>query len=277
MPDYPPILNIPASKSFRDLNEVQVTLLFDEPKEIDGKFGPQWKYSVEVDGVEHTLFASNALNRLIQEQSPSKGTTLSIARVGEKKDTKWDVVYVSGPKGDNGVTSGSGRDDTSGGGSQSQGHGRTPSPERFVDDLALYWQAFDLATETLKAKGLEPQADINAVAFVIYKLAKDNGVLDPYDPMAGVPTQTEQAEENGKSKMRAELEAMFRITRLPEPQWMRVLNMHRAENTDDIVLWSDVTRDVGLATYATCKSVQAGDTTWDEVLGATPDDDGLPF
>jgi hypothetical protein len=272
MPDYPPILNVPASKSFRDLNEVQVTLLFDEPKEFEGKFGPQWKYSVEVDGVEHTLFASNALNRLIQEQSPIKGTTLSIARVGEKKDTKWDVVYVSGPKGDNSVTSGSGRDEGGGSGTQARGG----SPERFVDDLALYWQAFDLATETLKAKGLEPQADINAVAFVIYKLAKDNGVLDPYDPMAGVPTQTEQAEVNGKNKMRAELEAMFRITRLPEEHWMTVLNGHRVDGAPEIVTWDDVTRDVGLAVYATCKNVQSGAATWDEYLVAPSNADDQP-
>lgn len=274
MAEYPPILEVPVSKSFRDLKEVQVTLRFDTPKEFEGKYGVQYKYSVDVDGVEHTLFASPALHRLMQEQAPTKGTTLSIARVGERKDTKWDVVYVSGPKGDNGVTSGSGSGSEQGSGIR----GRSPSPEGYVNDLATYWQAFDLATEMLKSKGLEPQADINAVAFVIYKMAKDHGVGDPANPMADAPTQTAQAEVNGKGKMRSEIEKAFRTTRLAEEHWMSVLNGHRADGAPEIVTWDDLTRDVALAVWATCKNVQAGDATWDETLVAlsNPEED-LPF
>lgn len=256
--EYPPILDVPVSKSFRDLKETSITLMFDEPKETSGKWGPQFMYRVEVDGVEHTLFASQALHRLMQEHNPVKGTTLSIARVGEAKDTKWDVVYVSGP--------------TNGGAKPAAANGGVParrgvaSPEGFVNDLALYWLSFELAWDTLKGKGITPQVDANAIAFVIYKLAKDHGVEDPSNPMASVPTETSIAESEAKAKMRTELENLFLKTRLDSKHWMAVLNAHAPEGHKQIIEWDDVTRDVGLAVYAVAKNVQEGLTTWAEVM-----------
>jgi hypothetical protein len=277
MPDYPPILEIPVSKSFRQLIETQITLRFDEPKEKEGNYGMQYMYAVDVDGVKHTLFASGALHRLIQEHNPVKGTTLSVARVGKGTDTKWDVVYVSGPKGD-GESAPQARQDARGAPADSAPARRTaPNPQGFVDDLARYWMSFDLAMETLKSKDVTPSVDANAVAFVIYKLATDHGVEDPTNPMASAPTRTEEAETQGKSKMREELEKIFRETELNVKDHIRALNAFVPEGEDEIVLWEDVTRDVGLAVYAAAQNVKAGLTTWDELLQETADHEDLPF
>ena len=273
---YPPTLNVPVSKSFRDLDEVQVTLRYDEPKEFEGKFGPQFKYSVDVDGTEHTLFASPALNRQIQDHSPTTGSVLSIARVGSGKETKWDVVYVSGPKG----TGDNRRSEkpATGSGRSEPARSAGPDPKGYTDELARYWLAFDLAIQTLIQRGMPHNVDANAIAFVIYKMAKEHGIEDPSNP--GTPatpsTDTEEAERGGKSKMRMELERLFKDTGLSEEDWLTVVNLHRAEDQPEISMWDDVTRDVGLAVFATAKSVESGVTTWDAVMG-TEDQDALPF
>lgn len=278
MPDYPPILQIPVSKSFRQLEETKVTLRFDEPKEKDGQYGMQYMYSVNVDGTDMTLFASAALHRLMQEHNPVKGTTLSIARVGKGTETKWDVVYVSGPKGDGSGNTPQARQDRQDTPSAPAQAPRTqgPNPQGFVDDLARYWVAFDLAKAALAERGLTPNADINAVAFVIYKMAKDHGVDDPSNPMASMPTGTQEAETRGKSKMREELEKIFRETGLPIIKHIDALNHFVPEGEPEIVLWEDVTRDVGLAAYAAAQNVKANLSTWAELLEETGDSE-LPF
>jgi hypothetical protein len=274
MPEYPPILQIPVSKSFRQLEETKITLRFDEPKEKEGQYGMQYMYAVDVDGVKHTLFASGALHRLIQEHNPVKGTTLSIARVGKGTETKWDVVYVAGPKGDGSSSAPQARQDArSAPADAPQARRSGPNPQGFVEDLARYWMAFDLAMDTLKAKDITPSVDANAVAFVIYKMATDHGISDPTNPMASTPTRTEEAETQGKSKMRTELESIFRETGLNVKDHIRALNAFVPEGENEIILWEDVTRDVGLAVYAAAQNVKAGLTTWDELLQETPDDE----
>lgn len=252
MPDYPPTLNIPVSASARQLQPVDVTLNYDDPKEFEGKYGTQYKYSVNTtDGVEHTLFASQALHQRIEEHAPSKGTTLSIARIGEKKDTRWDVVYINGPKDRNTNTS-------------PQPQTRGPNPDAYTRDLTLYWAAFDLAHETLTNKNYTPNVDANAVAFVIYKLAKEHGIPNPADPYDQPPPATIQ-EAQQKDKMRSELEAVFRETSLPNALWIPVLRAHASEN-ERVGSWEDVTRETGLAAYATARNVKNDLTSWEEFL-----------
>jgi hypothetical protein len=254
--NYPPILEVPVSESARNLKEISVTLLFDTPKEIEGKFGTQFKYGVEVGGVEHTLFASNALHRKIQDCSPAKGSVLSIARFGTGKETKWDVVLAGGPGGSKMVEKAP----------QSSAQGVVPrgTPQTFVDHLQRYWEAFDLAHETLKEKGLKPSVDVNAIAFVIYKLAIDNNVVNLRQPLEPQPTTTETAETEGKNKMLDQIRAAFTRTKLAEEHWLTAVNMHN----DDAPYTSieQMPREVGLAVWATIKNVENGVLTWNDFL-----------
>jgi len=277
MSKYPDILNIPVSKSFRDLQETQVTLLFDTPKEFEGKFGPQWKYSVESGGTEYTLFASGALHRQIQETFPTKGTTISIARVGEGKETKWDVVYVSGPKGTG--DSPQARERIAAGGGASTP--RAADPSGFEASLSLYWDSLYYAINILKGQEIQYNVDANAIAFVVYKLAKDHGIQDIHNPNVNpVPAtvSTQEAEEDGKATMKDELIKLFKATDLHETRYFHALSAHAPEGTT-VKSWDDVTRDTGLATYAAGKNVQAGLDTWDNIIspGETTDQEELPF
>jgi len=264
---YPPILEIPPSSSPRDLKPVDVTFQFDTPKEMEGKFGTQYKYTVQVDGIEHTLFASKALHRMIEEHAIAKGTVLSIARLGSGKDTRWDVVYISGPKG-SGAPAKAPQQTVS-----------TPvptySPAGFTDDLARYWLAFDLALDTLNQKGLTPSVDANAVAFVIYKMAKEHGIADPSRPTATPVNTTQKAEAAGKEKMRSELEGIFKRTNLPEDLWLVAINLHT--NGKEVEMWDEVTREVGLAVWGDAKRVENGETTWDELFKKEPTQEEIPW
>jgi len=277
MSKYPDILQIPTSTSFRDLQETQVTMLFDTPKEFEGKFGPQWKYSVESGGTEYTLFASAALHRQIQETFPTKGTTVSIARVGEGKETKWDVVYVSGPKGTG--DSPQARERIAAGGGASTP--RAADPSGFEASLSLYWDSLYYAINVLKGQEIQYNVDANAIAFVIYKLAKDHGIQDINNPNVNpspAPVSTEAVEADGKAKMKEELLKLFKDTKLHETQHLHALRAHAPEGVT-IDSWDDVTRDIGLATFAAGKNVQAGIDTWEGIIspGETTDQEELPF
>jgi len=277
MSKYPDILQIPTSTSFRDLQETQVTMLFDTPKEFEGKFGPQWKYSVESGGTEYTLFASAALHRQIQETFPTKGTTVSIARVGEGKETKWDVVYVSGPKGTG--DSPQARERIAAGGGASTP--RAADPSGFEASLSLYWDSLYYAINVLKGQEIQYNVDANAIGFVVYKLAKDHGIQDIHNPNVNpspAPVSTEAVEADGKAKMKDELLKLFKDTNLHETQHLHALRAHAPEGVE-IKSWDDVTRDIGLATFAAGKNVQAGIDTWEGIIspGETTDQEELPF
>lgn len=278
MKEQRPKLEVPVSSSFRDLQEVQVTLMFDTPKEFEGKYGPTWIYTVESAGTEYTLFASKALHRQMSEHNPVKGTVLSIARVGQGKETKWDVVYVDGPRGSGDAQEARERAGSTPPAPRPQG----PNPQGFADGLSLYWASFDYAMKELKGRDIEPQVDANAVAFVVYKLAKDNGIVDIHNPSEGVQTTsstTADVEQSSKDKMQDELTKLFNATGLHETQYMQALNHHAAEG-QTITSWDDVTREVGLAAYATAKNVEAGLEKWESILspGENPDvQDDIPF
>lgn len=268
MNKYPPVLEVPISESARDLKEVTVTLLYDEPREFEGKYGTQYKYSVEVDGVEQTLFASAALNKKIQDHAPTKGTKLSLARFGSGKETKWDVmlmrIHSGGPQ----------RPTMAATAPRSSEQGVAPlrTPQAFVEALRLYWDAFDLANTTLKQKGYEANVDANAIAFVIYKLAQDHGVTNVYEPIEPTATTTDVAEADGKSKMLTEITKGFQRTNLEEQLWLPVINIHN-EGQEQYTSIDQMTREVGLTVWASIKNVESGVTTWGEFI--VPED--LPF
>ena len=256
MSNYPPILEVPVSESARNLKEITVTLLFDTPKEFEGKYGMQFKYGVELNGVEHTLFASPALHKKIQDCAPMKGSQLSIARFGTGKETKWDVILAGGPR----------RSESAQVAPQNGGQGVVPrgTPQAFVDHVQRYWEAFDLAHETLKEKGFTPSVDVNAIAFVIYKLAIDNNVTNLRQPLEPQPTTTDTAETEGKNKMLDQIRAAFTRTKLAEEHWLTVVNMNNDGEPFQSI--EQMPREVGLAVWATIKNVENGVLTWNDFL-----------
>lgn len=262
---YPPTLEIPVSNSFRDLKEVQATLRYDEPKSfVNEKYNSTgYRYSVDYNGEEHTLFASEALKRQIDEIGPAKGTTLSFARVGKGKDTRWDVVYVSGPKD---KPQGSQEGASKGGGGPGP---RAHDPKGFKKELDRYLTSLDLAIHHIQeVREIPIQVEANAVAFVIYKMAQDHGIDDPMNPgdaPEDEPSSTEEAETQGKDSMRTHLERAFKATDLHQTQWMAALQAHAPEGVT-VESWDDVTRDIGLAAYATAKNVEDGNTQWSEIV-----------
>lgn len=275
MSNYPPILEVPTSSSFRDLQETEVELLFPTGKEFtDKKYGyTKYRWSVKVNGVEHSLFATETLNKKMLDHRPDKGTRLSIARVGTGKETRWDVVYVSGPQGA----------DVPQSTSPSQPVARTtgPNPTAFKSDLDLYIKSLKIAHGIAQDNEYPFSVDLNAIGFVVYKMAKDHGIADPSAPDAPAnsgPNTTQQAEAQGKSKMRQELEILFKETGLHETQIINVLRVFANDAT--FQGWDDVTRDMGLAIYAAGQSIKQGQGSWNDYLGGDdefPPDSELPF
>lgn len=105
-------------------------------------------------GEEHTLFASKALHSRIQDTRAGKDDTISIIKVGEGKDTRWDVQKVEDL-------------DEATGHPKPLNHGQ----EAFHQDLRRYSVAWDMAHDFLTEKG--QTGDLNAIAFTFYKMAKD--------------------------------------------------------------------------------------------------------
>lgn len=59
---------------------VDVKFKFADPLEREGQYGEYDIWTVETEGVEHVLFASNSLRDAIREASPGKGDTLRICK-----------------------------------------------------------------------------------------------------------------------------------------------------------------------------------------------------
>jgi hypothetical protein len=181
-----PILNINPVDPFNPRPTI-VQLRFDEPKEVEGKFGPQFLYGVAVDGVNHTLFASKALDTSIYETGAKKDDYVAIVRTGEGKDTRWTARLVDV---DGTPIEGGGRKIQDAKAAPRQPALRqslsapaaAPRPQvssedrlaAFLLDESLYWAAMARGRNMLKDQPYN--LDLNAVAFVIYKMAKEHGV-----------------------------------------------------------------------------------------------------
>ena len=166
MSKYPPIYKFEATNA-RDPKSVDVTLRFDTPKEVEGKWGPQYMYGITVEGTDYTLYATPGLHRSIQETGARQGETISVIRFGEGKDTRWDVIHTK---------------DFS---AKNSAHGNvdpfiTPqernAPKRdagvvFHENMMRYQIAWNMAHDFLQQ--VEGQGDLNAVAFTFYKMAQD--------------------------------------------------------------------------------------------------------
>lgn len=181
-----PILNIQPADPFNPRPTI-VTLRFDEPKQFEGKYGTQFMYSVSDEGGRtHTMFASQALDGQIHKLGAKKGDRLAIIRTGEGKDTRWTVRFADGrtpeviPQDKRGASRSEPR-------SEPQPQAITTNIPRakksfddrlasFLNDLHLYVSSYAAVMENLKHIDAPKSIDINAAAFVIYKMAKDHGI-----------------------------------------------------------------------------------------------------
>lgn len=177
-----PILNIQPVDPFNPKPTI-VTLRFDEPKEFEGKYGTQFMYSVSDEGGRtHTMFASQALDGQIHKIGAKKGDRIAIVRTGEGKDTRWTVRFADGrtpeviPQDKRGAPR---SEPTAPPITANIGRAKKSYDDRladFLSDLHLYVSAYSAVMDNLKHLDIPKSIDVNAAAFVIYKMAKDHGI-----------------------------------------------------------------------------------------------------
>jgi hypothetical protein len=96
-----PELKIPVTGNPMQPNPLVVELAFDQPlaKEMEGGW-TSYTYTVRKDGVDHVMFASAGLHRLISEGGYRKGSVIQILKLlapgADPKETKWYVEHVGG-------------------------------------------------------------------------------------------------------------------------------------------------------------------------------------
>jgi hypothetical protein len=203
MADRDPILNIQPVDPFNPRPTI-VKLRFDEPKQFEGKYGTQFMYSVTDErGQNHVLFASQALDGQIHKLGAKAQDRLAIVRTGEGKDTRWTVRLVDA---NGNATVDTGRAPAPRGATPSPAAPAAPAatsyrpPKPFEDRLAsylsdvnLYINAYTAAMQELSHLEIPKSIDMNAAAFVIYKMAKDNGIELDNSGTPVIPGDNEEA------------------------------------------------------------------------------------
>lgn len=163
----PEILKIEPT-SAHDPKPTEITLKFDSPKEIEGKWGPQWMYTVIHNGEEKTLYATKGLHGRIDEQGGKAGDTFSIIRTGSGKETRWDVMHVNDLH-----LRGDARQNPQPNVSAPTAAAPADAKSTYYTRLKQYAVAWNIAERFLSDKG--GGDNINAVAFTFYKMAQDVG------------------------------------------------------------------------------------------------------
>lgn len=198
-----PILTIEPADAFKP-DPYVIELKFDDPKEIEGKYGKQFLYGVKHKGKDHVLFASQALDGMIFETGAKKGDRVAILRTGAGTDTRWNVRLIDnegrpieggGRKGQRAPEAQRGAS-TGQGGTGAQAERPKPASRSYDERLAdfvmeemAYWGAFKRATIMLTADKIEWNVDANACAYVLHRMARDHGIDlgpdgDPVEPAA---------------------------------------------------------------------------------------------
>lgn len=171
MSKYPPIYKFEPT-SARDPKSVDVTLKYDTPQETEGKWGTQYRYSVSIDGTDYTIFATPGLHNAIQATGARANETISVIRLGEGKETRWDVVHEkqfgtsAAAKHDNPINDPFLKP-------EERGKPQRSSKNLFYDNVKRYGVAWKMAETFLSER--TQTADCNAVAFTFYKMAQDAG------------------------------------------------------------------------------------------------------
>lgn len=91
-----PKLTVPVSHP-ENIQKVRFTVDFggfDGPKEVDGRWGPSYMYTIYVDGVEHVLFASGGLQKELAPLQLVSGDDVEVYRIGDDKNTQWYVKKI---------------------------------------------------------------------------------------------------------------------------------------------------------------------------------------
>lgn len=169
MNKYPPIYKFEATDA-RNPRSVDVTLKYDTPREVEGKYGTQYRYSATIDGTDYTIFATPGLHNAIQRTGAKAGETISVIRLGEGKETRWDIVHSN----QFGTDSASNHNNPINDPFMTPEEVRAPrrsNKNLFYDNVKRYGVAWKLASQFLEEHNA--QADHNAVAFTFYKMAQD--------------------------------------------------------------------------------------------------------
>ena len=67
--------------------ERNLTLMFDNGKQVSSQFGISYLWGVTENGVEKSMFATETLNSIIKALQPKKGDTITIKKVMDEGDT----------------------------------------------------------------------------------------------------------------------------------------------------------------------------------------------
>jgi hypothetical protein len=189
MADRPrdPILKIEPVDPFNP-QPVIIELKFDTAKEVEGQYGTQYLYGVKSEGKDYVLFASKALDEAIVDTGAASKDRVAIVRTGEGKDTRWTARLVDGsgrPIANKAKRPGpaqpeNGYEDR---GAPAPAPRPAPAVKPFDDRLAdflteesLYLHAMRRAMNALPDGAPKPSLDLNAVAFVLYRMAKDHRI-----------------------------------------------------------------------------------------------------
>jgi hypothetical protein len=176
MPQYndKPFYKFPATNP-RDPQPTEMEMLFDSPLEKEGQYGPYYIYKVRIHGEEESIAASPGLHKAIEGAFYKKGDVLSVIRTGEGKDTRYDILNTKDSALDNDTQKPAPPPHKPQEPRQAA-PARPASPDarsNFIAALNQYSVAWDMAERMINHK--ESTADTNAVAFTIYRMAKDAG------------------------------------------------------------------------------------------------------
>lgn len=285
--DRDPPLEIKPVDPFRP-EPVIVKLRFDDPKEVAGSYGPQFMYGIEVDGERRVLFASATLDGLIYDLGARKGDHVAILRHGSGTDTRWavDLVDAAGqtiaraaqdrPREESGRTS-----PQEGAGDAGQPR-RPPAPElsyaerlmAYLEHEHLYWASMTKANHYLEAAlpGITRQVDLNASAYVLYRLALDHGIeLDASGNPLSEPPKPEVplTPEQGAART-AILTAVHEHDDGAGENETQVLATIATWLAQESVAWADLDKKDALAFHRMVSSAQS----WTNVMS---DAGELPF
>jgi hypothetical protein len=217
-----PVLDIPVADAF-DPQPTIIELKFDTPREFQGDYGPRYAYSIKHKGTDHVLFASQALDGAIYQTGAQKGDRVAIIRTGTGQDTRWKARLVDEngravegktdrpakrPKADDTQARQQTATSASSGGQRTMSKSFDERLTDFLNDETLYLHAMQRAMTALPEDAPKPSLDLNAVAFVLYKMAKDHDItLDP----KGEPIVPEFPEETLTEQQQSAKDAIISV------------------------------------------------------------------
>lgn len=288
--DQRPILKFQPADAFNPKPYI-LRLMYDDPKEKDGTYGKQFMYTAEVvqgdnevrDG-QCVFFASPALDGQIYDLKARKGDLVAIIRTGEGQDTRWNVRLVDS-QGNTIDTSDRpakpvGQPSGGGGGERRPAKRELPFSERiagFVMEEQRYFGAMRRAEVMLHNEKKEYSTDLNAVAYVLYRMALDYNitldgtgepVMEEDPPEPEVELTDKQAEARGAILSKAKA-----LAGAPEEEELEhevLVALQDFMESEEAVGWHELEKQSALAFY----NLVDGSKDWADMMQRAG---GAPF